>query len=260
MPSHADILDERESLGKPLLGSVFFHAAVLGLLLVTGYTAQKSKVKWGFENAGGGPASVAVNQVNSIPLPRRSGHINPLASETESQIPQPPKPEPRSKEKAPEPDAIPLKSRTKHRLERETVVQNRYHPEPVTRPSQVYSREAPALVSPMFDKAGSGQIGVGPNGPLGTQCGAYASQIQQLVGAKWRTAEIDARLQSAPPVIFTFNLHRDGSIDGLLKKETSGNYQIDTSAQRALAEALPFPPISCASNGGLIEFWFQLKR
>jgi outer membrane biosynthesis protein TonB len=257
---HADILDERESLGRPFVGSIVLHAGVLGVLFVTAYTAEKSKVRWGVENPGGGPASVSVNPVHSIPLPQRSGRVNPLANDTESQLPQIPKNEPQVKEKAPDPDAIPLKSRTKHRVAPEAAVQNRYHPEPITRPSQVYSHDAPALKSDMFDKAGSGQIGVGPNGPLGTQCGAYASQIQQLVASKWHTSEIDGRLNSAPPVIFTFNLHRDGSFDGLRQKESSGNYQIDTSAQRALAEITQFPPITCGSNGGLIEFWFQLKR
>lgn len=257
---HAAILDERESLGRPFLGSIVLHVAVIGVLFLTAYTTEKSKVKWGFENAGGGPASVAVNPVNSIPLPHRSGRVNPLASDTESELPQIPKNEPKVKEKAPEPDAIPIKSRTKHHVAPEAVVQNRFHPEPITRPNQIYSHDAPALRSEMFDKAGSGQIGVGPNGPLGTQCGAYASQIQQLVASKWHTSDIDARLQSAPPVIFTFNLHRDGTFDGLRQKESSGNYQIDTSAQRALAEITQFPPITCGSNGGLIEFWFQLKR
>ncbi len=261
MPSHIDILDEREPLGKPFLGSILFHAFVVGLLFVTAYTENKAKVNWGVENPGGGPASVAVNPVNSIPLPRRSGRVNPLANETENQLPQIQKHEPREKVKAPEPDAIPIKSRHKHReFERETVVQNTYHPEKITRPSQIYSQEAPALRSEMFDKAGSGQIGVGPNGPLGTQCGAYASQIQELVASKWRTGDIDGHLQSAPPVIFTFNLHRDGTFDGLRQKQSSGNYQIDKSAERALAEITQFPPITCGSNGGLIEFWFQLKR
>ena len=260
MPSHADILDERETLGRPFVGSVLFHAAVVGILAVTTYTADKDKVKWGLQNPGGGPASVSVNPVNKIPLPQRSGRVNPLANDTESSLPQIQKNEPRVKEKDPEPDAIPLKSRTKHHTAREAAVQNRFHPEPISRPNQIYSHEAPALKSDMYDKAGSGQIGVGPNGPLGTQCGGYASQIQQLVASKWRTSDIDGRLQSAPPVIFAFNLHRDGSFDGLKQKESSGNYQIDVSAQRALAEITQFPPITCGSNGGLIEFWFQLKR
>jgi len=257
---HAEILDERESLSRPFLGSIVLHAAVLGTLFVTAYTSEKSKVRWGVENAGGGPASVAVTPVNSIPLPQRSGRVNPLANDSQSQLPQIPKNEPKVKEKAPEPDAIPLKSRTKHHTAPEATVRNPYRPETVTRPNQVSSHDAPALKSDMFAKAGSGQIGVGPNSPLGTLCGAYASQIQQLVASKWHTSDIDARITRAPPAVFSFNLHRDGTFDGLRQKESSGNYQIDISAQRALAEITQFPPITCGSNGGAIEFLFELKR
>jgi protein TonB len=260
MPAHADILDERESIGKPFLGSVAFHALVFGALAWFSYSHERTKVNWGFMDAGGGPGSVAISAVKTLPLPQRSGHRNPVANESESRLPPPPKTAPQPRAKAPEPDAIPLRGRVREKPLREETAQTKYRPERVERPNQVYSHEAPAMVSNMFAKTGSGQIGVGPNGPLGTECGAYAAQIQQLVASKWQTGGVDSRIQAAPPVIFVFNLRRNGAIDGLERRQSSGNYEIDTSAQRALLQATPFPPISCASNGGAIEFWFQLKR
>jgi outer membrane biosynthesis protein TonB len=258
MPAHTDILDDRESLAMPFVGSVVLHAALAGAFVYLALYQQQHRVNWGFENAGGGPGSVAISPVKTLPLPQRSGQINPLANQSESRLPQiPAKPQPKAQPKRPEPDAIPLKSNTRPRPE---AAQNRYRPPREELPNQVYSHEAPALVSNMIAKTGSGQLGVGAAGPLGTQCGAYASQIQQLVATRWHTGDIDSRITTAPPVVFTFNLHRDGTIDGLDRRQTSGNYQIDTSAQRALLEATPFPPITCGSNGGVIEFWFQLKR
>jgi outer membrane biosynthesis protein TonB len=258
MPAHTDILDDRESLAMPFVGSVVLHAALAGAFVYLALYQQQHRVNWGFENAGGGPGSVAISPVKTLPLPQRSGQINPLANQSESRLPQiPAKPQPKAQPKPPEPDAIPLKSNTRPRPE---AAQNRYRPPREELPNQVYSHEAPALVSNMIAKTGSGQLGVGAAGPLGTQCGAYASQIQQLVATRWHTGDIDSRITTAPPVVFTFNLHRDGTIDGLDRRQTSGNYQIDTSAQRALLEATPFPPITCGSNGGVIEFWFQLKR
>jgi outer membrane biosynthesis protein TonB len=260
MPGHTDILDEKESLAKPFVASIALHASVGLLLIFFTIYEQHNKVVWGFQNAGGGPGSVAISATKSLPLPQRSGHVNPLASDTESRLPPMPKQQPQARPKPPEPDAIPLRSRLRDRPLREDTAPTRYRPDRIERPNQIYSHDAPALVSNMIAKTGSGEIGVGPNGPLGTECGAYATQIQQLVASKWRTNEIDARIQTAPPAIFSFNLHRDGTIDSLARKQTSGNYQIDTTAQRALAESAPFPPISCGSNGGIIEFWFQLKR
>ena len=258
MPQHVDILDERESLTRPFVGSVMLHVGIAAAFVYLAIYQQQHRVSWGVENAGGGPGSVEISPVKKIPLPERSGQVNPLANESESRLPQvPAKPQPKPQPKLPDPDAIAIKGRTRPRPE---AAQNRYRPPREELPNQVYSHEAPALVSPMIAKTGSGQLGVGANGPLGTQCGAYASQIQQLVASRWRTGDIDSRISTAPPVVFTFNLHRDGTIDGLQRHQTSGNYQIDTSAQRALTEATPFPPITCGSNGGLIEFWFLLKR
>jgi len=258
MPQPVDILDERESLALPLVGSVVLHAALAAAFVYLAIYQQQHRVNWGFENAGGGPGEVAINPVKALPLPQRSGQVNPLANESESRLPQvPAKPEPKPAPKPPDPDAIAIQGRTRTRPE---AAQTRYRPPREELPNQVYSHEAPALVSPMIAKTGSGQLGVGANGPLGGQCGAYASQIQQLVASRWRTGEIDSRVATAPPVVFTFNLHSDGTIDGLQRHQTSGNYQIDTSAQRALLEASPFPPITCGSSGGVIEFWFQLKR
>jgi outer membrane biosynthesis protein TonB len=258
MPQHADILDERDSLAVPFVGSVVLHAAIAAGFIFLALYQQRHRVNWGFENAGGGPGSVAISAVKTLPLPQRSGQVNPLANQSESRLPQvPAKPQPKPQPKPPDPDAIAIKGRTRPRPE---AAQTRYRPPREEVPNQVYAHDAPALVSNMIEKTGSGQLGVGAAGPLGTQCGAYASQIQQLVASRWRTSEIDSRIATAPPVVFTFNLHRDGSIDGLQRHQTSGNYQIDTSAQRALIEATPFPPITCGSNGGLIEFWFVLKR
>ena len=258
MPQHADILDERDSLAVPFVGSLVLHLAVAAAFVFLAIYQQQHRVNWGNVDAGGGPGSVAISPVKALPLPQRSGHVNPLANESESRLPQvPAKPEPKPQPKPPDPDAIAIKGRTRPRPE---AAQTRYRPPREEVPNQVYSHEAPALVSNMIEKTGSGQLGVGASGPLGTQCGAYASQIQQLVATRWRTSEIDSRIATAPPAVFTFNLHRDGTIDGLQRHQTSGNYQVDTSAQRALLEATPFPPITCGSNGGLIEFWFQLKR
>jgi|SRR5579871_3680213 len=260
MAARADILDEQESLAIPFVGSVAFHAAVAGLLIFFTVYYERNRATLGQLNAGGGPGSVAITPVKSIPLPQRSGQVNPLASETQSRLPAIPKEQPKPTVKPPEPDAIPLKSRTRPRPPAPDASQTRYRPPREELPNQIYSHEPPALVSNMIAKSGSGQIGVGPNGPLGTECGAYASLIQQLVASRWHTGDIDPRLQTAPPVVYTFDLHRDGSIGGLRRMQSSGNYQIDTSAERALMESSPFPPINCGSNGGAIEFWFQLKR
>ena len=173
MADHADILDQQESLGGPLVQSVLLHAAVAGAFVLASISFQHSRQVWGSATTSAGSA-VAINSVKSIPLPSRAGHINPVANDTDSQVPQAPKPEPKKQVKVPD-DAIPLKSRFAKQQPKQQALQ-RYHPEPPAQ-NQVFSREAPAAVSPMFQKPGSGGVGVGPNSAFGNQFGAYADLV-----------------------------------------------------------------------------------
>ena len=86
---HTDILDRADSLNRPLLGSMALHVAVFGAVLLSGAALSRTHEVWGDANSGG-PGSVAINVVNKIPLPSRSGLINPLANDTESAVPTPP--------------------------------------------------------------------------------------------------------------------------------------------------------------------------
>jgi TonB family protein len=79
--------------------------------------------------------------------------------------------------------------------------------------------------------------------PLGTRFAGYAQQIQQLVAQKWHTNDVDAHVQTAPVVIASFDLMRDGRIRNLRVVQQSGISALDYSAQRAILEASPFPPI-----------------
>jgi protein TonB len=73
---------------------------------------------------------------------------------------------------------------------------------------------------------------------------------------------VDARIQTAPPVIVTFTIRRNGSTANVRVVQRSGNTLLDDSAQRAIYDASPFPPLPAGyeRDDATIEFWFQLKR
>ena len=153
-----------------------------------------------------GGASVAIEAVNSIPLPHQ-GPQNPLASDTESQVPQAPaKPVERVKEEKPPPDAIALKSRTARRL------RPRW---PARRTNSVRSRNsirirctakpAPAVSNPAFSAKRGGQCRPRRQHHPRDSLPAYAAQIQQLVASHWHTGGVDASIRTAPTVIATFD-------------------------------------------------------
>jgi protein TonB len=262
MAPHVDILDEAEPLTGSLVGSLALHFSVAAAVIVISMTSG-GREYWGDATPGGG-SSMVVNVVGQVPLPSRGGVVNPVANDTKSEVPEP-KPDAvkRSKVIEPDPDAVPLQSRSapKKPSRKESSV-NTYRAKQIDRPNQLYSQEGQALVTPMVGMAGSGGVGVGHGSPMGDRFGYYVDMLKQKVAQKWRTGDVDPRIRSAPPAIVTFTIRRDGSISGVRLEQTSGNFALDASAQRAIADAAPFPPLPAAfeKNDVSIEFWFQLQR
>jgi TonB family protein len=262
-PGHPDILEQPESLRKPLLGSVALHVAVFAVVAGWAVEVHRRPDMWGSANSGG-PGSIAINVVNKIPLPSRSGVVNPLANPTESAVPTPPPAaRPVHRARPEEPDAIPLRSREHpHRSEVARSAQNTWRARQQYRPNQLYSTEGQALVSPMVGQTGSGGVGVGVGSPFGNRFGNYVMILRQRVAEKWHTGDVDPRIRTAPPAIVTFDLERNGSVRNVRIVQSSGNQVLDYSAQRAIYDANPFPPLPAAyeRNEATIEFWFELRR
>jgi protein TonB len=258
MDNHADILDQQDSLRGPLVQSVLLHGALVGAFVLGSVTLQHSHEVWGSAQTAAGSA-VAINAVKSIPLPSRPGRINPVAHDTESQVPQAPKPEPKRQVKVEDEKAIPL---ARHRVlkpqPRQQALQ-RYHPEPPPR-NQVFSDEAPAAVTPMIQKAGTGGVGVAPNSTFGTQFGGYANLVVQRVTDKWQTNGLAG--MHLPMVVITFDILRDGSVRNPQIAQRSGNSTLDYSALRAVSDAAPFPPLppQFSGNSTNVELRFQLQQ
>ena len=262
MAPHVNILDQPESLKRPFASSVMLHVSVFSAILLYS-VIEGHREYWGDRNPGGG-SSMIVNVVGRIPLPSRGGIVNPVANDTQSEVPEP-KPEKVQKAivKEPEPDAIPLPSRTAPKKpSRKQSSTNTYRLKQNDRPNQLYSQEGQALVSPLVGISGSGGVGVGRGSPFGDKYGYYVDLLRQKVAQKWRQGDVDPRIRSAPPAIVTFTIRRDGSISSVRLAQTSGNLALDYSAQRAIADAAPFPPLPPGydKNDVSIEFWFELKR
>jgi protein TonB len=267
MSGRIDILDEPERLRGPLLGSVAFHGGMIGAFIAMTVISPVGKVEhWG-DKDGGRFGSVAVNAVASIPLPNRASVPNPVANDTESQVPQAPsKTKPQPKVKAPERDAIPIKSR--HAKERPTpppaAAPNKWAEQQTYKPNQMYSTRGSAASSPLYNQPGSGGVGFGTNSPFGTQFGWYANALRQKIAAAWHTSDVNPRLQTAPDVVVQFTIRRDGSLAPGLPRivQSSGDATLDRSAQRAILDGAPFQPLppQFDRSEANIELSFQLRR
>ncbi|HUA61214.1 MAG TPA: TonB family protein [Verrucomicrobiae bacterium] len=279
--AHADILDQQDRLTGFFWGSIALHVAIVGGLVLYNTVGGGSHVQWG-SKTGGGIGSVAVNTTPAIPLPRSNGPENPVANPTKSEVPTPPAtkakpaPKPAVKPAAPEPDAVTLKSRkstpvrkkheealTESEPRQTASTPNRFRDTQRDAPNQLYSTSGQTLSSSMMGKPGSGQLGYGDSSPFGEQLGWYANRLRDLVSQHWNTDNIPQQIRSAPQVVVTFTLRRDGSISGVpVVKQSSGNATLDYSAQRAIVEAQPFPPIPAeyTRNQAQVDFTFELRR
>jgi protein TonB len=260
---HIDILEESESLRKPLLASCGLHGTLIVALVLQGIAGSRSRELWGNPNGLGG-GSVGITPVSQIPLPGRGGPLNPLASDTESQIPEAPAAKQKARRSS-EADAaaIAIKGRSQPKQQmRWKSAQQRSTPLTHEAPGQLYSDTGRALSSPMVGQTGSGDVGMGQGGAFGNRFGAYKDLLEQKVARQWRTNDVDLRLQTAPAVIVTFLIRRNGSTSDIRLVQSSGNRILDDSALRAIYEASPFPPLPAQyeRDDARIEFWFQLKR
>jgi protein TonB len=260
--AHADILDQREPLRGPFTGSLALHLGIVGVLVF--YTLLLGHGEsFGDPNAGG--AAVGIEAVKSIPL-AHSGPANPVAHDTESQVPQEPVKQEKAKKEPPPPkNAVELKTKNA-KQPRAKVETQRQQPHfksfDELDPSKIKSQQAPAVSNPMFSVSGAGRIGTGANTTLGSRFGEYSGRIQQLVTQHWRTGAVDASIRTAPQVIVSFEIRRDGTTSDPKVVQSSGISALDFSAQRAILEARPFPPLPQAfeRSSATFEIVFELQR
>jgi protein TonB len=257
MAEPLDILDERDPLGVPFVGSLFVHGAVIALLFLGWYWMNRAKQTLGDLHPAGGPA-YSVSPVHNIPIPHREAPQNPVANDTQSTVPTAPAKQTAEKQPVPDKKAIEIPDKPKKQTPRPQHQQQYTQPTPQ---NQVYSRSPQALSSPMYSApGGAGQVGVGPNSMLGNLYPAYADLVQRQIAGNWRTSGLDARSQQSPTIV-SFTIQRDGNVRDARVIQSSGNPSIDNTALRAVLDSNPLPPLppQIPGNSILAQFTFSLR-
>jgi TonB family protein len=244
--------------GRSFAFAVALHGSLLGTVLLVNWLHSNPDT-FGDKNAGG--ASVGVEVVNKIPIPH-SGPQNPVASKSESEAPQaPPKPVERAKQEVVPPDAVKVNFHNEKKAKaKEESKPHRFRSYDQLEKNQLVSKNPQAVSSPLFSQMpGSGRVGLGLNTTLGTQYGAYAAQIQDLIARNWRTNDVTAQI--APAVVASFELQKDGSIRNLKIVESSHIPALDFSVRRAI-EGVTLPPLpqGYPHSTAQCEFRFELKK
>jgi protein TonB len=263
MPSHADILDRPEPLTIPFWVSLTLHILVIGGLSAGVFLENRNHLNMG-SLTGGGLGGVLVNPVASIPLPNRGGPENPVANDTQSQVPTPLAPKakakPAPKVKAPPPNAIALKSDKAPKRPAEAPSQpNKFRDQQKYNDSQLYSNAGQRMSSPALAVQGGGGVRLGDSSPFGEQFGAYANLIRDNIARNWKPSSLGPRSSAAPAVVVRFTIRSDGSVTNVKIGTSSGISAIDISAQRAVEDAqLPALPPNFPRKQADVELKFEV--
>jgi len=258
MSHQLDILDERDPMALPFIGSLVVHGCVLAMFFLGWFWLKRPPDALGEPNPSGGTA-YAVTPTRTIPIPQREAPPNPVAHDTESPVPSAPaEKEVVKKEPLPQKDAFQIPDKIKPQKEQPRPQQKYTPPAP---PNQVYGQTKQAVSSPMFGgQTGSGQVGIGANSLLGNRLGWYAQLIRDRLAQNWQTNGLASRSQTASTVV-SFHILRDGSIRNPQIVQSSGNPEIDNTALRAVYASNPVNPLppQIAENDILAEFTFNLR-
>ena len=258
MPQPLDILDNRDPLRGAFIGSLLVHFGVVAALFVGWFWMNRTRDILGDPHPAGGPA-YDVSPVSKIPIPSRQAPPNPVAADTKSSVPTAPAKEDLEK-KTPVPDKNAFELAEKKRRQAEQPLHQQKYMQPAP-DNQVYSHTRTAVSSPMYGgQSGAGQVGIGPNSPLGNRLGWYAEIVRQRIAQQWLTNGLDSRSQQSPAIV-NFTIMRDGTIRDVRVVQASGNPNIDNTAQRAVYQASPLPalPPQISDNSISAQFTFNLR-
>lgn len=259
MPTQTDVLDRPQPMGSAFLNSMLLHGSIVALVVVLQLGIFAPKIDpFGDPNPTMG-GSVSVSSVSTIPLPARTGRPNPVANDTQSQVPQAPKPAPKEQVKTPEPEETTISLKGKP-APKETTTRRRNPAE--TPDNQVFSTSGDRIVSPLYGGKGGDGGGVGVSTPFGNRFGYYAQQIRDILQRNWRTERIPASIRFAPPAKTSFTIHRDGSVSNIRIDFPSGVSPVDISILRAVQDVGKFPPLPAGfeRSEANVEITFEFRR
>lgn len=221
------------------------------------------------EDWGGPGGSVTVNVVGSvpaIPLPQPDVEsMNRVVDNSKGLFQAEPKPIPK-----PEPDATPIpkfqeKKPPKYITKPSKVLENPTPPPPNAVP---YGGGGTPTVPRTSFAMGSGttQASLGFTGTAGGDFGSrfswYVEAVQRRISGNWLQSSVDPSVSTAPRVVVTFTIMRDGTVTNAQVTHSSNNYSVDNSALRAVRDSSPLDRLPGGYTGSSVnvEFWFDFHR
>jgi len=262
--SSAATIRQPDGLKGPLWASLLFHCALGGLMVYSALFSHNG------DNWGGPGGSVTVGIVGSVPaIPLPTPEVesqNSVVDNSKGLFKAEPAPVPK-----PETDAVPIpkferdKPPKKFVTTPSKVLENPTPPPPNAVPYG--GGGTPTIPHTSFAMgAGTTQGGLSFNGAAGGDFGSrfswYVEAVQRRVSGNWLQSTVDPSVSTAPRVIVTFDILRNGTITNIQTERSSNNYSVDASAIRAVQASSPVNALPSEYSGSKVsvEFWFDFHR
>ena len=239
-----------EKYGRAFIASIGIHVIVALLILFGGYLLPSSPIQFGSGPGGGIGGDISTVGVVED-LSGGAGMVKP------SIVPRPPA----LQEKPPveQTKAIPLPGSVEPK-KKKPEVKKTAKSAPLTPDSNII---------PTAPEPGSGGIasrGGGSGGGLGGGNGVSIGTGSGGFGDSWYAAAVERRISQnwiRPPegvhveMVYSFYIAADGTIYGIKQEKSSGNPQMDLTAERAIRASNPLSPPPQEFRGRPIQFLAQ---
>ena len=260
---------EGERFDRWIAASVLLHGALFTLVLLSPRLFPAFGSNWGSPSGGSGGINVKiVGGASGVPLPAPSV-VQPDAPANDSpglyknEEPAPPPPPDKTAEAIPETRAPKATPTPKEPRPAPPAAKASAVPEPPPSNAIPYGQGGrPALAYGQF-ATGAGEAGIGfGDAAFGDRYSTYVNAITRAISNNWLKSLVDARVQRAPRVYLSFDIARDGTIGNIEVKQGSGIPTLDRSAERAVRNSNPLPPLPTGYRGGSVNvsFYFEYSR
>ncbi|MGH9772665.1 MAG: energy transducer TonB, partial [Candidatus Acidiferrales bacterium] len=90
----------------------------------------------------------------------------------------------------------------------------------------------------------------------------YVQAVQRRISSNWIQSTVDPSISSAPRVIVTFTILRNGTITNIQFQQRSNDSSVDNSALRAVQASSPVQQLPPGYSGSAVnvQFWFDFHR
>ena len=226
------------SLRRFLIYSVCLHGA-LAASIIFSVVFHLTGNRWG-DVGGGSEGEVNVKLVGSVGLPM-------------PKPPEPPKPE------------VKIPEFKKEKPPKQIEHKSRVFDDPTPAPPNAVAQNGGKMNVPTGTAQVPGAAAPGVNiqgqggGDFAARYGWYIDAVRRKISSNWMQNTIDpaVRAAHAAKCTMTFVIARDGTVKDIRLAQSSGNYSLDTSAQRALLSASPMPALPNDYSGSSVNVTFD---